>query len=136
MRAANAAKKISTIRREAILSRWEAVRQEEDSFIEPFKTLPINQAMGYLERLRDITAEGGKILNQRIGNDKNKMRCSGPTCGKDLSGTRPNGMPLWIAKKDFRDDKIPELILSLYFCSESCHNMFARKHQGAMGGTS
>lgn len=117
------------------MSRWEAVREEEESFIEPFRTLPLNKALVYLDDLRDITEQGGKILNQRIGDDKNKMRCSGPHCGKDLSGTRPNGMPLWIAKKDVRDEKSPELIFSLYFCSELCHNQFVRKHNGAMGGT-
>lgn len=135
MRAANAAKKISEVRREAILSRWEAVREEEESFIEPFRKLSISKAMSYLEDLREITEKGGKILNQRIGNEKDMLRCAGPTCGKDLNGTRPNGMPLWIAKKDIRDKNHPEIIYSLYFCSEYCHNAFARKHQGAMGGT-
>lgn len=135
MPAANTAKKISAIRREAVLSRWEAVREEVETFVEPFKTLPINKAMVYLDDLRDICEQGGHILNKRIGDDKKNMRCAGPTCGKDLSGVRPNGMPLWIAKKDIRDKTIPELIYSLYFCSEYCHNAFARKHQGAMGGT-
>ena len=135
MPAANATKKISNIRREAVQSRWEAVREQEESFIEPFKTLPINKAMVYLDDLRHITEIGGHILNDRIGKDKNKMACSGPRCGKDLSGTRPNGMPLWIAKKDIRDKDIPNLIYSLYFCSELCHNQYVRAHNGAMGGT-
>jgi len=133
--AANAAKKISTIRSKAALSRWDAVREEEESFLEPFRSLPLNRALSYLEDLRAITEQGGHIINQRIGDDKNKMRCAGPRCGKDLSGLRPNGMPLWIAKKDIKDKNIPELIFSLYFCSPQCENAYVRQHNGAMGGT-
>src|SRR6266446_1299753 len=119
----------------AAMSRWERVEQERQQFMEPFLKLPIEEAMAYLESLRGIIEDGGHILNDRIGSDKNKMRCAGPRCGKDLSGLRPNGMPLWIAKKDIRDPNYPDIIRSLYFCSELCNNDFARKHMGAFGGT-
>lgn len=126
---------ISVVRREAALTRWESVKEERAIYISPFLELPIERALAYLEDLRKICEEGGTILNDRIGNDKDRMRCAGPRCGKDLSGLRPNGMPLWIAKKDLRDKNNPEIIRSLYFCSSLCEQTWARFAGGAMGGT-
>jgi len=127
-------KSISIVRSEAAKSRWEAVKEERESYLAPFYELSIERAMAYLEDLRKICEQGGTILNDRIGNDKDRMRCAGPRCGKDLSGLRPNGMPLWIAKKDLRDRQHPEIIRSLYFCSSLCENSWARAAGGAAGG--
>lgn len=115
--------------------RWESVKKDRELWMSPFYVNSIENAMAYLEDLRKITEEGGHILNDRIGKDKSRMRCAGPHCGKDLSGTRPNGMPMWIAKKDLRDKDHPEIIRSLFFCSELCNNSWVRLHMGAMGGT-
>ena len=117
----------------AVRTRWDAVKEDRAQFISPFHSLPVADALSYLESLRKICEEGGHILNDRIGADKN-IKCAGPRCGKDLSGLRPNGMPPWVAKKDFHDKQNPEIIRSLYFCSEQCNNEWVRKHMGSMGG--
>lgn len=126
------AKSLSAVRREAVQKRWEAVREDRAQFVAPFRELPVADALTYLETLRKICEEGGYILNERIGSDK-RIKCSGPRCGKDLSGNRPNGMPKWVAKKDFHDKVHPEIIRSLYFCSELCNNEWVHKQQGASG---
>lgn len=115
--------------------RWESVREEQEKWLEPFYKLPIERAMAYLEDLRKICEQAGYIMNQRISNDPARMRCAGPRCGKDLSGLLPNGRPRWIAKKDLRDKEHPEIIRSLYFCSELCNNGWIRSTQGAGGTT-
>lgn len=115
--------------------RWESVKEDRELWMSPFYLQSIEKAMAYLEDLRKIVEEAGHIMNDRIGKDKARMRCAGPHCGKDLSGLRPNNMPMWIAKKDLRDRDHPEIIRSLYFCSELCNNTWARLHMGAMGGT-
>lgn len=121
--------------RERVMVRWESVREERDKWLEPFYKLPIERALAYLEDLRKICEIAGGVLNERIGNDPQRMRCAGPRCGKDLSGLLPNGRPRWIAKKDMRDKEHPEIIRSLFFCSELCNNSWVRATQGAGGTT-
>jgi hypothetical protein len=125
---------ISKVRTEAALVRWESVKQEQEEWLKPFRELSIERAMAYLEDVRKICEQAGHILNARISGDKTKIKCSGPKCGKDLSGTNPSGRPMWIAKKDFRDPNHPEIIRSLYFCSELHHNQWVHAQQGG-GGT-
>jgi hypothetical protein len=127
-------RRLSKIRQDAAISRWDSVRAEKENWLSPFRELTIERAMAYLEDLRKICEDAGHILNDRINNPKSPMKCAGPRCGKDLSGTNPSGRPKWIAKKDFRDEKHPEIIRSLYFCSELCNNGWARARQGAGGG--
>jgi hypothetical protein len=121
------------VRREAVLARWESVRQQEADWLKPFHDLPIDRAMAYLEDLRKVTEKAGHIMNERINADKNLMRCC--NCKADLSGLLPNGRPKYMGKFDLRDKQNPEIIRSLYVCSSACQNAFARKHQGALGGT-
>lgn len=121
--------------RERVMVRWESVRAERDAWLQPFYKLPLERAMAYLEDIRKIAEQAGYILNERIGNDPNKVRCAGPRCGKDLSGLQPNGRPKWIAKKDFRDKTHPEIIHSVYFCCELHHNEWVKNTQGAGGTT-
>jgi len=121
--------------RKAVLARWESVKEEREEWLRPFYQLPINSAMAYLEDLRKICEDASRIMNQRIGDNKLAMRCAGPHCGIDLSGTNPNGRPKWIAKKDVRDPNHPEIIHSLYFCCELHHNEYVRMSQGSMGTT-
>jgi hypothetical protein len=118
----------------AAKQRWESVKEDRELWMSPFYANSIEKAMAYLEDLRKIVEEGGHILNDRIGKDKSRMRCAGPTCGKDLSAMRPNGMPMWIAKKDLRDKDHPEIIRSLFFCSALCEQTWVRRAGGAMGG--
>lgn len=118
----------------AAKQRWESVKEDRELWMSPFYLQSIEKAMNYLEDLRKIVEEGGHILNDRIGKDKARMRCAGPTCGRDLSGMRPNGMPMWIAKKDLRDKTHPEIIRSLFFCSVLCEQTWVRRAGGAMGG--
>jgi len=118
----------------AAKQRWESVKEDRELWMSPFYLQSIEKAMVYLEDLRKIVEEGARILNDRIGKDASRMRCAGPRCGKDLSGTRPNGMPLSIAKKDLRDKNHPEIIRSLFFCCELCNNQWARIQGGGMGG--
>jgi hypothetical protein len=125
---------ISKVRTEAILVRWESVRKEVEEWLKPFYDLPIERAMFYLEDLRKICEQAGHVMNERISGDKARMKCAGPRCGKNLEGTNPSGRPKWLAKKDLRDAKNPEIIRSLYFCSEICHNQWVHAQQGA-GGT-
>jgi hypothetical protein len=125
---------ISKVRTEAILARWESVKKETEEWLKPFYDLPIERAMFYLEDLRKICEQAGHIMNERISGDKARMKCSGPRCGKNLEGTNPSGRPKWLAKKDLRDKDHPEIIRSLYFCSELCNNQWTRAQQGAMGG--
>lgn len=127
-------KSVSQIRQAAVLSRWDSVAQDREKWLEPFYKLPIDRAMSYLEDLRKVTESAGKIMNERINRPGSPLKCAGPRCGKDVSGTRPNGMPKWIGKKDFRDKHHPEIIHSLYFCSELCNNAWSRAHLGALGG--
>lgn len=119
----------------AALSRWESVKREEQIWLRPFKELPIDRAIAYLEDLRKITEKAGHILNDRISEDKKRMVCAGPGCGISVEGLNSSGRPKWIAKMDFKDRKNPEIIRSLYFHSMECHNAYIKKHGGAYGGT-
>jgi hypothetical protein len=125
---------ISKVRTEAILARWESVRQEQQEWLKPFRELTIERAMAYLEDIRKICEQAGHILNDRISGDKARLKCSGPRCGKLLDGLNPNGRPKWIKKMDMRDKNNPEIIRSIYFCTELCANEWTRKQQGSMGG--
>jgi hypothetical protein len=119
------ARKMAGVKREAPKNRWESIKNEHEQWIKPFKELPVEVALRYLEDLRIVCSKGGEILNMRI-NDNTKIKCSGPRCGNDLTGTRPNGMPKWIAKMDFKDRTNPEIFHCLYFCCELCKNEYTR----------
>jgi len=125
---------ISKVRHDAALARWDSVKREVEEWLKPFRELPIERAMFYLEDLRKICEQAGHIMNSRISDDKSKVKCAAPKCGKDLSGINPSGRPKWLAKKDFRDPNHPEIIRSLYFCSELHHNQWVHDRQGAAGG--
>jgi hypothetical protein len=120
---------ISQIRHDAVMSRWESVQKEKEMWMLPFHKLDVERALRYLEDLRIVCAEAGAILNERI-NAGTKIKCSGPNCGKDLTGLKPNGLPKWIAKKDFKDLKNPEIFHCLYFCSSLCDQEFIRSQVG------
>ena len=124
---------VSEVRRKAVQARWSQVREDRDEWIRPFHDLRIEKSLEYLDDLQKIWEEGSRIITQRIGSQKD-IKCGGPKCGKDLTGIRPNGMPKWVAKKDFNDQAHPGVIQSLYFCSELCNNEWVRKQQGG-GGT-
>lgn len=132
---------LSDKRRAAVGARWAAVREERDRWITPFHDLKLDAALAYLEDLRNIVEEGGNIINERINGDK-RCKCSGPKCGKDLTGLRPNGMPRWVSKMDLRDPRNPIgkdgriHTVPYYFCSEQCYNMFMRNAGGALGNES
>lgn len=121
--------KISQIRHDAVMSRWESVQHEKEMWMLPFHKLDVERALRYLEDLRIICAEAGAILNQRINAGKN-IKCSGPRCGKDLTGLKPNGLPKWIAKKDFKDVNNPEIWHTRFFCSQLCDQEFVRSQFG------
>jgi len=123
------------IQHNKVFTRWESIRRERPLWMRPFSELPIDRAMAYLEDLRKLIEDAGHVLTQRIGDEKNYVRCSGPGCGISLAGTRPNGMPKYVAKWDFKDKKNPDIIKSIYFCSDLCTNNWTRTHNGAMGGT-
>lgn len=127
-------KKLSKMKRDAVMVRWESVKLQREQWLDPFYKLPLERAMVYLEDLRKVCEHAAYILNDRLGNDPNKMRCAGPRCGKDLSGLLFNGRPKWIAKKDIRDATHPEIIRSYYYCSELCHNLWIRAQGGGAGG--
>lgn len=120
---------LSQIRHNAVMSRWESVREEKDQWMIPFHKLDVERALRYLEDLRIICAEAGAILNERI-NAGTKIKCSGPRCGMDLTGLKPNGLPKWIAKKDFKDVNNPEIWHTRFFCSSLCDNEFIRSQVG------
>jgi len=122
--------RLSDIRRDSALSRWESVKDEHDEWLIPFRKLDVERALRYLEDLRIICTQAGVILNERINAGK-LIKCAGPRCGKDITGLRPNGMPKWIAKKDFKDTHNPEIWHTRYFCSELCNNEFVRDAVGA-----
>ena len=126
-------KKVSQMKRKAVLTRWESVKEEINDWLKPFYELPTDQAMAYLEDLRKICESAGRIMNERINKVNSPIKCAGPRCGRDLTGTNPNGKPKWISKKDFRDEKHPEIIHSLYYCSEICVNGWTHAHLGAAG---
>lgn len=126
-------KHISEVRRKAIEARWQQVKDDREDWMRPFHDLRIDKSLEYLTDLQRIWEEGSRIINERLGNEKN-IKCSGPRCGKDLTGLKPNGMVKWLAKKDMKDEKHPGVIRSLYFCSEICNNEYVRKMNGA-GGT-
>jgi hypothetical protein len=126
-------KHISEVRKKAVELRWQQVKEDRENWMRPFHDLRIDKALEYLTDLQRIWEEGARVINERMGDDKN-IKCSGPHCGKNLSGIRPNGMPKWIAKKDFNDVKHPGVIKSIYFCSELCNNTWVHDQQGA-GGT-
>lgn len=125
---------ISKVRTEAAMVRWESVRTEQEQWLKPFRELTIERAMAYLEDIRKICEQAGHILNDRISQDKTKIKCASKKCGKDLNGLTPSGRPKWMAKKDFRDKNHPEIIRSLYFCNDTCNNDWLRAQNGAAGG--
>jgi hypothetical protein len=127
-------KHISEVRRKAVQIRWDQVKQDREDWIRPFHDLRIDRALEYHHDLQNIWEEGARILNERIGNEKH-IKCSGPTCGKNLSGLKPNGMPKWIAKRDYNDIHHPGVIKSIYFCSELCANEYTKKQGGGAGTT-
>jgi hypothetical protein len=120
---------ISQIRHDAVMSRWESVQKEKEMWMLPFHKLDVERALRYLEDLRIVCAEAGAIINERL-NAGTKIKCSGPNCGNDLTGLKSNGMPKWIAKKDFKDKTHPEITHSLYFCSQLCDQEFIRSQMG------
>jgi len=124
---------ISEVMRKMVQMRWDQVKQDREDWIRPFHDLRIEKSLEYLTDLQRIWEEGSRIINERMGNERN-IRCSGPRCGKELSGLKPNGMPKWLAKKDFKDPEKPGIIRSLYFCSELCNNQWVHDQQGG-GGT-
>ena len=124
---------LSVIRRKAVQMRWLQVEEDREDWIRPFHDLRIDKALEYHDRLQKIWEEGARIINERQGSGKN-IKCSGPHCGKNLSGLKANGMVPWVSKKDFKDLKRPGIMISLYFCSEECNNLWVRKQQGG-GGT-
>jgi hypothetical protein len=124
---------ISEVRRKAVQMRWEQVKQDREDWIRPFHDLRIEKSLEYLTDLQRIWEEGSRIINDRLGNEKD-IKCSGPHCGKDLTGLKGNGMPKWIAKKDYKDIHKPGIIRSLYFCSEQCNNQWVHDQNGG-GGT-
>ena len=126
--------RISKVRQEAALVRWDSVREQREQWLKPFRELPLDRAMPYLEDLRKICEDGGHILNERINHPSSPVKCAGPRCGKDLSGTNPSGRPKWIKTMYIKDAKNPEIGRSIYFCSEICSNAWARARQGSMGG--
>jgi hypothetical protein len=121
------AERIAGVPPERSRERWESIKKDEAQWLRPFTELEVNVALRYLEDLRIVCQKAGTILNARI-NDNQSIKCSGPRCGHDLSGTRPNGMPKWIKKMDFKDKTNPEIFHCLFFCSELCANEFSRKH--------
>jgi len=123
---------LSKVRSDSAMARWESVREEKENWLIPFRKLDVERALRYLEDLRIICSEAGVILNERINSGK-KIKCSGPRCGNDLTGLRPNGMPKWVAKKDFKDLKNPEVWHCLYFCSDVCSNEWTRAQMGMAG---
>jgi hypothetical protein len=124
---------ISKVRQEAALVRWQSVKEEREQWLKPFRELPIDRAMPYLEDLRKICEDGGHIMNERINHPSSPVKCAGPRCGKNLEGTNPSGRPKWIKTMYIKDPKNPEIGRSIYFCSELCANGWARARQGAMG---
>jgi hypothetical protein len=100
--------------------------------LEPYRTLPLEDAMPMLERLREFESAAGKILDERIGADRARQRCA--TCKKDLSKERVPGRPDWVSNPSFYDPKTGTHF-TLYFCSNVCYNAWARRKQGAMGAT-
>lgn len=120
---------LSQIRHNAVMSRWESVQKEKEQWMIPFHKLDVERALRYLEDLRIICAEAGAIINERL-NSGVKIKCSGPHCGNDLTGLKNNGMPKWIAKKDYKDKNNPEITRSLYFCSPLCDQEFIRAQMG------
>jgi hypothetical protein len=126
---------ISKVRKKAALTRWDSVREERLAWMRPFQQLPIERALAYLEDLRSICEEAGHYLNERINSPHSPMRCAGPRCGKDMSGTTPNGRPKWVGQKVIKDKKNPEIKHTLYFCSAACDNGWVRAQQGGGGTT-
>jgi hypothetical protein len=124
---------LSKMKRKAVMVRWESVEKQREEWLAPFYKLPIDRAMKYLEDLRDVCELAGGIMNERISkDDPRNIRCAGPRCGKDLSIPLPTGKPRWIAKKDFKDKRHPEIWHSLYFCSELCNNAWIRSQNDAV----
>jgi hypothetical protein len=127
-------KHISEVRRKAVEARWDQVKDDRDNWMRPFHDLRIDRALEYLTDLQRIWEEGSRIINDRLGNEKN-IKCSGPHCGKNLTGLRENGMVKWIAKRDFKDPQRPGIIRSTYFCSELCLNEHIKSQGGGAGTT-
>jgi hypothetical protein len=124
--------------RRVVRARWDAVRFAHEQYMSPFRDESVEDAMRYLEELRKVCEEGAKIMNERI-NDYNKPKfCSGPNCKKSVDDRvdgRGNHHPGWVSQKVLKDPDNPGIMRTLFFCSELCDNAFARKHNGAMGGT-
>lgn len=123
---------ISKIRQAAVLSRWDSVRDEKEKWLDPFHKLPIDRALVYLDDLRKVVIAASDIINARINNPKNGMKCE--TCGKDLSAVRSDGRVSYMAVKFLKNERKPELSRNAYWCSELCNNKWVHKHFGAMGG--
>lgn len=127
--------------RTAANARWQSVKEDRAQFVEPFRTLEIDAALLYLNNLRSIVEEGGNIVNERINSDKH-IKCAGPRCGKNLEGDGPNGKPRWVSQIVLRDTNNPagadrkEHFISVYFCSELCHNYYVKEKGGGMGSLS
>ena len=126
--------KADEARRANIRARWESVREERERWLVPFRELKLERALDFLNDLQRIWEEGSAIINERINADK-MVKCAGPRCGKDLSGTLPNGRPKWVGVKTIRNPRHPDIMQNIYFCSEVCQNMWIKKTDGAGGST-
>jgi hypothetical protein len=127
------ADRMAGVKREPLRTRWESVKKDEEDWLRPFTEQSVEVALRYLEDLRIVCEKAAKILNQRI-NPADNIKCSGPGCKNDVSGTRPNGFPKYIAVKWIRDPDNPSLGRNMFFCSEICNNMWVRAQMGG-GGT-
>lgn len=131
-------KEKSELKRAATMARWDSVEDERDLWIRPFRELPPERALRYLETLRSVCEEGGKIVNTRINDDKKPKHCAWRKCKKLIVDRQvgPNTtVPGWIAQVVEKDKRHPEIHRSLFFCSELCKNQWTREGDGARGST-
>lgn len=138
-------KSLSEVRRDAALSRWDSVKQEKENWLKPFRELEVSRALSYLEDLRKITEEAGKIINSRMSESKSRQVCVNvlfklrvATCRKDVSDRQGHGgmlVPGYVWRGVYRDENNPDIMHEYYACSAECQNAFMRKGGGGMGGT-
>ena len=126
------------LKRAASMARWDSIDEERELWLRPFRELPEERAMRYLESVRKIGEEGGKILNERINDSKKVKKCAWRKCRKVIVDRQvgPNQMvPGWIAQVVEKDKRHPEIHRSFFFCSELCKNQWTREGDGARGST-
>jgi hypothetical protein len=106
----------------AARARWAGEKATEQEIVELFSTIPVDEGLQILSRMRTMAETGARILNNRITADTVDTKCH--HCGGHKLPNRQ-----WALVRPYRDPKTGTLG-NYYFCSARCIALENQKSQG------